>query len=128
LSGETGACLAWGGAVNLSPADDLLTRIERALDLDGEGQLITSVLSKKIAAGSTHAIIGIPVGDSAKVRSHTEAERLASMFVQVGATCELGLRCVLTDGSQPVSSGISPTEEARDLLAVLQCLLDAPLD
>tara|TARA_R110001592_G_scaffold363170_1_gene680902 strand:+ start:116 stop:529 length:414 start_codon:yes stop_codon:yes gene_type:complete len=44
---ETGACLSWGGAVNLSPADDLLIRIERALELDGEGQLIASVLSKK---------------------------------------------------------------------------------
>ncbi|WVM91302.1 hypothetical protein ULG90_14225 [Halopseudomonas pachastrellae] len=44
---ETHACLVWGGAVNLSPADDLLIRIERALDLDGEGQLIASVLSKK---------------------------------------------------------------------------------
>ncbi|MEJ2756457.1 MAG: thymidine phosphorylase, partial [Gammaproteobacteria bacterium] len=35
---ETNACLVWGGAVNLSPADDVLIRIERALDLDGEGQ------------------------------------------------------------------------------------------
>lgn len=125
---ETGACLAWGGAVNLSPADDLLIRIERALDLDGEGQLIASVLSKKIAAGSTHAVIDIPVGNSAKVRSRVEAERLSSMFVQVGAACGIQLRCLFSDGSQPVGRGIGPAEEVRDLLAVLQSHPDAPQD
>ena len=77
---ETNACLAWGGAVNLSPADDLLIRIEKALDLDGEGQLIASVLSKKIAAGSTHAVIDIPVGPTAKVRNKHDAERLGHLY------------------------------------------------
>jgi len=85
--GQTGACLAWGGAINLSPADDLLIRVERALDLDGEGQLVASVLSKKIAAGSTHVVIDIPVGNTAKVRSHAEADRLSSLFSNVGAAC-----------------------------------------
>ncbi|WP_092021973.1 thymidine phosphorylase family protein [Marinobacter zhejiangensis] len=125
---ETGACLTWGGAVNLSPADDVLIRIERALDLDGEGQMIASVLSKKIAAGSTHTLIDIPVGPTAKVRSGVDAGRLASLFTQVGAACGLKVRCVLTDGSQPVGRGIGPVEEARDLLAVLRCEEDAPSD
>lgn len=125
---ETNACLAWGGAVNLSPADDLLIRIERALDLDGEGQLIASVLSKKIAAGSTHAVIDIPVGPTAKVRTDKEANRLASLFTQVGAACGIQIRCLVTDGSQPVGLGIGPVEEARDVLSVLQCTRDAPLD
>lgn len=125
---DTGACLVWGGAVNLSPADDLLIRIERALDLDGEGQLIASVLSKKIAAGSTHVIIDIPVGATAKVRSRSEAERLASLFTYVGDACAIQVRCVITDGSKPIGSGIGPVEEARDLLAVLQNTSDAPSD
>ena len=125
---QTHGCLAWGGAVNLSPADDLLIRIERALDLDGEGQLIASVLSKKIAAGSTHAVIDIPVGATAKVRSIKEAERLSSLFTQVGGACGIHIRCLITDGSQPVGWGIGPTEEARDVLAVLQNDVHAPDD
>lgn len=125
---QTGACLAWGGAVNLSPADDLLIRIERALDLDGEGQLIASVLSKKIAAGSTHVIIDIPVGDTAKVRTRQQADRLSALFTQVGEACGIYVRCVITDGSRPIGRGIGPVEEARDLLAVLQGQPDAPRD
>ncbi|NMH65240.1 thymidine phosphorylase family protein [Shewanella salipaludis] len=125
---KTCGCLAWGGAVNLSPADDLLIRLERVLDLDGEGQLIASVLSKKIAAGSTHALIDIPVGDTAKVRTRTDAERLASLFTRVGSACNIRIRCVITDGSKPVGYGIGPVEEARDLLSVLQCQKSAPQD
>ncbi|MBD3639502.1 MAG: thymidine phosphorylase family protein [Marinobacter sp.] len=125
---ETGACLAWGGAMNLSPADDLLIRIERALDLDGDGQLVASVLSKKVAAGSTHAVIDIPVGDTAKVRTLADAERLSSLFQNVGAACGMHVRCIVTDGKKPVGAGIGPTEEARDILAVLQGESGAPGD
>lgn len=124
----TGACLVWGGAVNLSPVDDLLIRIERALDLDGEGQLIASVLSKKIAAGSTDILIDIPLGETAKVRSADDAERLANLFQQVGEALGVHIRSVFSDGSQPVGNGIGPVEEARDLLAVLRREAGAPKD
>ncbi|MCY7296438.1 thymidine phosphorylase family protein [Alteromonas sp. a30] len=125
---STGGCLAWGGAVNLSPADDLLIRIEQALDLDGEGQLIASMLSKKIASGSTHAIIDIPVGATAKVRTQEDAERLADLFSHVGTSCGLQVKCIITDGSKPVGRGIGPAQEAKDLIAVLSGDMDAPQD
>ena len=69
-----GGCLAWGGSVQLSPADDILIRVEKALDIESEGQMIASVLSKKAAAGSTDVVIDIPVGPTAKVRSREAAE------------------------------------------------------
>src|SRR6185369_15155560 len=73
---QEGGCIAWGGAVKLSPADDILIRIERALNIDSEGQMIASVLSKKIAAGSTHLVLDIPVGPTAKVRTQEAADAL----------------------------------------------------
>ncbi|MBR9828888.1 MAG: thymidine phosphorylase family protein [Oceanospirillales bacterium] len=123
-----GGCLAWGGAMRLSPADDLLIQVERALDIDSEGQLIASVLSKKIAAGATHVLIDIPVGPTAKVRSQDAAERLAESFRVVGSQLGLTLQVMFTDGSQPVGRGIGPALEAHDLLAVLQNKSDAPQD
>ena len=121
-------CVVWGGAVKLSPADDILIRVERALDLDTEGQLIASVLSKKIAAGSTHLVIDLPVGPTAKVRTPKAAEMLSRALASVGETFGLHSRMVLTDGMQPVGRGIGPALEARDVLAVLQCKPDAPRD
>ena len=64
---KEGGCLVWGGAVALSPADDIIIEIERALDIDSEGQMIASVLSKKVAAGSTHVVIDIPVGPTPRL-------------------------------------------------------------
>lgn len=126
--GEHGACLAWGGAMQLSPADDLFVRIERELDIDTEGQMIASILSKKIAAGATHVVIDIPVGPTAKVRSDDEARHLAGRMEQVAGDFGLKLRCLFTDGTQPVGRGIGPALEAWDVLAVLQGAVDAPDD
>jgi thymidine phosphorylase len=113
-------CIAWGGAVRLSPADDILIRIERALDIDSEGQLVASVLSKKIAAGASHLVLDVPVGPTAKVRSAAAAEALVRRFSDVAALFGIETRTVLSDGAQPVGRGIGPALEARDVLAVLQ--------
>jgi thymidine phosphorylase len=123
-----GACLAWGGAMHLSPADELFVHIERELDIDTEGQLIASVLSKKIAAGATHVVIDIPVGPTAKMRSTEAAQLLEARLVQTASHFGLTLRCLFTDGTQPVGRGIGPALEAHDVLAVLRGTPDAPAD
>ena len=123
-----GGCLVWGGAVGLSPVDDLLIRIERALDIDSEAQLVASVLSKKIAAGSSHVVIDIPVGPTAKVRSRENAALLGGLLEQVGQRLGLHVRTLVTDGSQPVGRGIGPALEARDVLAVMRAAPGAPSD
>ena len=123
-----GACLAWGGAVRLAPADDVLIRVERALDLDTEGQLIASVLSKKVAAGATHLILDVPVGPTAKVRTLAAAKSMSAGLLSVCASFGIHARVILGNGDQPVGRGIGPALEARDVLSVLQCHPDAPAD
>jgi thymidine phosphorylase len=125
---ETGASLAWGGSVRLSPVDDVLIRVEKVLDLDSEGQLIASVLSKKLAAGATHVLIDIPVGATAKVRTVEAANKLSKQLIEVGARLDLLVETVITDGKEPVGRGIGPGLEARDVLSVLKCEKNAPQD
>jgi thymidine phosphorylase len=125
---QEGGCIAWGGAARLSPADDILIRVERPLDLDSTGQLVASVLSKKVAAGATHVLIDLPVGPTAKIRSVAEAERLSIHLREVGKAVGLAVLSVFTDGSQPVGRGLGPALEARDALAVLRGDHDAPPD
>lgn len=121
-------CLAWGGSVKLSPADDIVIRVERALDIDSEGQMIASVLSKKSAAGSTHVVIDIPVGKTAKVRTLESAEKLKYYFKVIGTAMNMKIKVLITDGSQPVGRGIGPALEAMDVLSVLRNEKDAPQD
>ncbi len=125
---KEGGCVVWGGAMGLSPADDILIRVERPLDFDSDGQLAASVLSKKIAAGSTHVVIDIPVGPTAKVRSADQAERLSARLIEIGAAFGLTVRTIQTDGLQPVGRGIGPALEARDVVAVLTQEPRAPAD
>lgn len=121
-------CIAWGGAAHLSPADDLMIRVERALDIDSEGQMIASVLSKKVAAGATHVVIDIPVGPTAKVRTEESALKLNYQFTAIGKAVGLEVKVLITDGSQPVGRGIGPALEAKDVLAVLKNDPGLPLD
>ena len=123
-----GGCIAWGGSMQLSPADDVLIRVERPLDVDSDAQLVASVLSKKAAAGSEHVLIDMPMGPTAKVRSAQAAAELEHRLEAVGKAVGLQVRCLSSDGTQPVGRGIGPALEAHDVMAVLRREGGAPAD
>ena len=121
-------CLAWGGTARLAPADDVLISVERPLSLDSPGQMVSSILSKKVAAGATHLLIDIPVGPTAKVHRMNDALRLRKLFEYVGDRLGLHLEVVITNGEQPIGRGIGPALEARDVIQVLENDPAAPAD
>jgi thymidine phosphorylase len=123
-----GGCLVWGGHVRLSPADDVLISIERPLRIDTRELMVASIMSKKLAAGSTHLLIDIPVGPHAKVHDDDEAVRLRKLFEFVGDQLGMRTEVMVTDGRQPVGIGIGPVLEARDVMRVLSCDPLAPAD
>ena len=121
-------CLVWGGHVNLSPADDILISVERPLSLDTREQMVASIMSKKLAAGSTHLLLDLPVGPAAKLTSALEAMRLRKLFEFVGDQLGIAVEVVTTDGRQPIGNGIGPVLEAQDVMAVLSNDPAAPSD
>jgi thymidine phosphorylase len=123
-----GGCIAWGGAARLSPVDDVLIRVEHPLDIDSEGQLVASILSKNAAAGATHVVLDLPVGPTAKVRSAEVATALGQDLAEVGRAVGLTVKAIRTDGTQPIGRGVGPALEAHDVLAVLRGDPDAPAD
>lgn len=125
---KEGGCMVWGGGIGISPADDIIIRVERPLDLDPEGQMIASVLSKKAAVGATHVIIDIPVGPTAKIRSNQSYLRLKEYFTRIGNAVNLQVEVIKSDGIQPLGTGIGPALEAKDILAILRNEANAPHD
>jgi len=121
-------CLVWGGHVNLSPADDILISVERPLSLDTREQMVASIMSKKLAAGSTHLLIDLPVGPTAKLANAADAMRLRKLFEFVGDHFGIAVEVITTDGRQPVGNGIGPVLEAADVMAVLTNDPRAPAD
>ncbi len=119
-------CLGWGGTARLAPVDDILISVERPLYMDSPGQLVASILSKKVAAGVTHLLIDIPLGPTAKVRSWADALQLRKLFEYVGDRMGLYLEVMITDGAQPIGRGVGPVLEVRDVMQVLNNDPEAP--
>jgi len=123
---KTNACLVWGGALGLAPVDDKIIKIERIVNIDSTAQLIASILSKKISAGSKYVLIDIPFGPSAKV-TKKQANKLKLNFLKLSKKFDLKLEAILTDGSEPIGRGIGPVLEMQDIIKVLK-QIDSPKD
>lgn len=124
---KTNACMVWGGALGLAPADSKLIRVEKALRIDPEPQLIASIMSKKIAAGSKYILIDIPYGKNAKV-DKKRALSLKKKFEYFGKHFKKKLKAVITEGNQPIGNGVGPALELRDIINVLKREDTAPRD
>lgn len=119
LTKKVNGFIAWGGTLNLAPADDILIRVEYVLRVDPLSQMIASILSKKLSMGVQNLLIDIPVGSGAKVESLERGRELASIFTQVGHGLGLSLRCALTYGGQPIGYAVGPALEAKEALETL---------
>jgi AMP phosphorylase len=124
---KTNAFMIWGGAIGMVPADSKIIRIEKSLKIDPEAQLIASIMSKKLAADSKYIIIDIPYGKGAKV-DRKRALRLKRKFEYLGKYFKKNLKCILTDGSQPIGSGIGPVLELEDIIKILNPKEKGPID
>lgn len=121
---KTNACLAWGGALDLAPADDLLIQVEYPLSIDP--LLLPSILSKKKAIGADCIVIDIPTGRGTKIKTIGEAQALAREFIELGKRLDMHVQCGVTFGEQPIGYAIGPALEARE--ALLALLGEGPID
>jgi AMP phosphorylase len=124
---KVGACIVWGGALNLAPADDKIIQVERPLNIDAESQLLASIFAKKLSVNPSHILIDIPTGKTAKVKSLTAALKLKKNFEIMARHLHKKIRVLVTDGSEPIGNGVGPALEARDVLWVLTRNDERPL-
>ncbi len=113
------ATLAWGGRLNLAPADDIFVSIERKISIDPWHQMVASILAKKAAMGVDNLVIDIPVGRKAKVKSIEEADQLAGLFIRQAARLGMRIRIALTFGGQPIGATAGPALEAMEALRTM---------
>ena len=121
---KTNACLAWGGALDLAPADDLLIQVEYPLSIDP--LLLPSIMSKKKAIGANYIVVDIPTGRGAKIKTVGEAHDLAKDFIEIGERLNMKVQCGVTFGEQPIGYAIGPALEARE--ALLTVMGKGPVD
>jgi len=114
---KTNACIVWGGALDLAPADDIFIQVEYPLSIDP--LLLPSIMSKKKAMGITHVVIDIPTGRGAKIKTIGQAHQLSLDFIELGGRLDVLVRCAVTEGEQPIGRAVGPILEAREALEVL---------
>jgi AMP phosphorylase len=116
---KIGACIVWGGALNLAPADDITIHAERVLSIDPRGLMLASIMSKKYAMGSQYVLIDIPMGKGVKVENVEEARSLARDFIELGKRLGQYVEVAITYGGQPVGHSVGPALEAKEALETL---------
>ena len=124
---KVGACLIWGGSLEMVPADEKIISIEKMLNIDPESQLLASIMSKKLALGAKYILIDIPYGKTAKV-TKKKALRLKRKFEYLGKHFHKKIKVVLTHGDEPIGNGIGPALEINDILRILTRAEQRPLD
>lgn len=125
---QTRACIAWNGRLTHSPVDDVMNAINLPLGLASALLDVSSIMSKKLAAGSTHVLIDLPIGPQAKTKTREEGAKLKSLFETVGAGVGINVHANLSDGTKPIGRGIGPVLETIDVLDVLSNKPGAPKD
>ena len=119
--------MIWGGSLGLVPADARIIHVEKLLKIDPEAQLLASIISKKLAAGSKYVLIDIPYGKNAKV-NYLKAKKLRKKFLAISYRFGLEMRVVLTKANEPIGDGVGPVLEMIDVLDVLNPKKSGPAD
>ncbi len=117
---KTNGVIAWGGGVNLAPADDIFIQVEYPLSIDPHYLALCSVMAKKYAVGADFVAIDIPMGSEAKVTTMEEAKRYAREFIELGEKMGISVECAITYGDKPIGRAIGPALEAREALEALE--------
>lgn len=123
---KVGGCIVWGGHLGLAPADDILIEVEQPLSFESYDKIIVSIMAKKIASGTTHLVLDVPVGPTMKIQHIKDAEAIARKFTYLSNKFGITSYVDINSMRQSAGRGIGPSLEARDVLQVLEQRQDRP--
>jgi AMP phosphorylase len=117
---KAGGVIVWGGATNIAPADDQIITYEYPLKIDARGQMLASIMAKKMAVGSDTCVIDIPAGPGTKVADITEGRLLANDLNELGRRLGIRVECAITYGGAPIGRNIGVNLEVSEALSCLE--------
>ncbi len=120
IARETGIVLA-GQSQSLAPADGALYVLRDVTGTVASLPLIaSSIMSKKLAAGTSGIVLDVKTGCGAYMKTLDEARALATAMVRIGVDAGRNMVALLSDMNQPLGVAVGNALEVAEAVRTLQ--------
>jgi len=116
---KSNAFMAWGGGLDLAPADDEIIKVQKPLGMESIDKFVSSIVAKKIAQGVNHVVFDVPVGPGAKINEE-EFPRVKETFERICKKFGIHVYIHKREVSGIDGKAVGPALECIEFLKILE--------